>query len=79
MLSVPGLIAAEKAEKAEKRFGIHLLMRAAMFYSLFSFTNNIHIIGEKGGTSSHKASNNDSNHKIKITGCLKKSLVSKED
>ncbi len=67
MLSVPGAIASERTDK--RTFRPSFMERAAMFFSFLTFLN-LNVNNEKGDTSSGKVSNDDSNHKIRITGTL---------
>ena len=77
MLSVPGVIAAEKTPK---KFSFNrLLETSADTLSLLLPFLNQEVNDEKSGTSADQTSNDDSAQKIKITGTLKISLPSKGD
>ena len=66
MLSVPGVIAAERTPK---RFSFNrLLEKSTDTLSLLLPFLNLRVNDEKGGTSSVQTSNDDSGQKIKATG-----------
>ncbi len=73
MLSLPGVVAAERPLKQDRSHLIKNIM--TKFISFLPFLNQ----NTKGDTSSDETSNDDSGKKIKIAGMLKKSLVSKDD
>ncbi len=67
MLSVPGAIAFERID--ERTFRPTFMEKAAMFFSFLHFLN-LNTNNEKSDKSSDTVSNDDSSHKIKITGTL---------
>ena len=66
MLSVPGATASEVTNK--RTFRLTFIEKAAMFFSFLHL--NLNTNNEKSDTSSKTISNDDSSHKIKITGTL---------
>ena len=74
MLSVPGAIASERADK---KFDVNrLTMRvAAMLSSFLPFLN----LDTRGDTSSDTISDDDSSEKIKITGGLLRAMLGDDD
>ncbi len=77
MLSVPGVIAAEKPRAKDdfNRSFHNILVKMISFLPFLNLDSNV----DKGDTSSDTTSEDDSGQKIKITGTLRKSVGSKGD